>query len=161
MKRRPETPAARELLGGSLLVLMATAAWGLPAAPETTAVRPRVTALPISEALVVDGRLDEPAWQQAEVAGHFIQRDPAPGKPATETTEFQVAYTRSTLYLAIRAHTDHGAKLIAGEMQRDGSLFRDDSVLILLDTFNDHRNAYWFETNANGARTDALVTDEG
>ncbi len=46
-------------------------------------------------------------------------------------------------------------------MQRDGALFRDDSVIVVLDTFDDDRNTYFFETNPNGARTDSLATDEG
>ena len=46
-------------------------------------------------------------------------------------------------------------------MQRDEPLWRDDAVDVLLDTFGDDRNAYLFETNANGARTDTLITDEG
>src|SRR5918996_22064 len=53
------------------------------------------------------------------------------------------------------------ALAISAPVHVDGVLDEDDSVILLLDTFHDHRNAYWFETNANGARTDALVTDEG
>ena len=36
----------------------------------------------------------------------------------------------------------------------------DDGVAILLDPFQDHRNAFLFATNPNGAEFDALVTDE-
>src|SRR6185295_18066213 len=36
-----------------------------------------------------------------------------------------------------------------------------DSVIVMLDTFHDHRNGYFLETNPNGAILDALVTDEG
>ena len=46
-------------------------------------------------------------------------------------------------------------------MQRDQPLWRDDAIDVVLDTFGDQRNAYLFETNPNGARTDALITDEG
>ena len=34
-------------------------------------------------------------------------------------------------------------------------------MVFVLDTFGDHRNGYAFETNPNGARFDALMTDEG
>ncbi len=50
---------------------------------------------------------------------------------------------------------------MAKEMERDSDLFQDDSILLLVDTFHDRRNGYLFLTNPNGARTDALLTDEG
>ncbi|NIP81928.1 MAG: hypothetical protein GWM90_23010, partial [Gemmatimonadetes bacterium] len=37
----------------------------------------------------------------------------------------------------------------------------DDAVAVLLDPFHDHRNAFIFATNPNGAEFDALLTDEG
>lgn len=130
-------------------------------APAAPASRPRVAALAIQEPIRVDGVLDEIAWQQAEVAGDFVQREPSPGQPASERTEIRVAYTQSMLYIAIRAFATNPDDIVGEEMQRDGQLFRDDSVVVLLDTFNDDRNAYFFETNPNGARTDGLLTDEG
>ena len=123
--------------------------------------RPKVAALHISSPIHVDGVLDDEAWQQAEPATNFVQREPKTFDPATENTEVRIAYTDSTLYVAIRAMSSQPEAVVADEMLRDGALFRDDSVILFFDTFNDNRNAYWFETNANGARTDALITDEG
>ena len=149
---------------GALLLGMTPASAQPPAAgspPSPLPPRPRVSALAISTPIHVDGVLDEDAWQQAEPASHFIQREPTTGAPATDDTVVKVAYTQSTLYIAIQAFTDRPEDVVANEMQRDSQLYRDDSVIIFLDTFHDHRNAFWFETNANGSRTDALVTDEG
>jgi Domain of unknown function (DUF5916)/Carbohydrate family 9 binding domain-like len=150
--------ALSAVLWGGALLGSPLAAQPAPAVP---AERPRVAALAIAEPIRVDGVLDDAAWQQAEVAGNFIQREPAAGQPAAEPTEIRVAYTHSTLYVAIRAMAADPRDIVGEEMLRDGQLFRDDSVVVLLDTFNDDRNAYFFETNSNGARTDALVTDEG
>ncbi len=131
--------------------------------PETASPppRPALAALAVSEPVKVDGRLDDEAWKRADVGSHFIQREPNPGQPATEPTEVRVVYTTSTLYVGIRALAADPGAIVGEEMQRDGALYRDDSVLVLLDTFNDDRNAYFFEVNPNGAFTDALVTDEG
>jgi hypothetical protein len=144
-------------------LLAPAAAWAQPPGQPAVSLPPRPTlaALKIGEPLKVDGLLDDAAWQQADVGSGFIQREPRPGEPATETTEVRVVYTDSTLYVGIRALASEPDKIVGEEMQRDGALFRDDSVLVLLDTFNDHRNAYFFEVNPNGAFTDALVTDEG
>jgi len=132
----------------------------LPALAQVPA-RPALEALAIDRPPVVDGALDDEAWQRAAVAAHFIQREPDPGQPATEATEVRVVYTGSTLYVGIRALAADPGRIVGEEMQRDGALDRDDSVLVLLDTFDDDRNAYFFEVNPNGAFADALVTDEG
>jgi len=162
MQPRTSFPAVWGL--GALLLGMIPAAAQPPAAasaPAPLSPRPRVSALAISTPIHVDGVLDDDAWQHAEPATHFIQREPATGAPATDDTIVRIAYTHTTLYIAIQAFTDRPQDVVANEMQRDSQLYRDDSVIVLLDTFHDHRNAYWFETNANGSRTDALVTDEG
>jgi hypothetical protein len=119
-----------------------------------------VEALAISGALQVDGRLDEEVWSRARVASGFTQRE-KPTEPATERTEFMVVYTPTTLYIGLRCFDSHPEQIVAKEMEHDGRLFRDDSVIVLLDTFHDHRNAYFMEVNPNGAILDALSTDEG
>jgi hypothetical protein len=91
----------------------------------------------------------------------FVQREPDTGQPASQHTEIRVVYTPRTLYIGVEAEDAEPSRIIAKEMQRDEPLWRDDAIDILLDTFDDNRNAYLFETNPNGARTDALITDEG
>jgi len=122
--------------------------------PELKAVR---TATPIT----LDGVIDEEVWASAEAVGGFLQREPDELAPASEGTEVRALFDSTTLYFAVRAFDSSPDAIIAREMQRDGALFRDDAVAILLDTFHDHRNAYFFETNANGARTDGLLSNEG
>ena len=125
------------------------------------AERPSIAALAIDEPIVVDGRLDEPAWDRAEVGNGFRQREPREGAPASERTEFSIAYTPSTLYVALRAFDREPERIIAKEMERDAELASDDSFVLVFDTFLDGRNAFAFATNPNGARHDALITDEG
>ncbi|HEV7667181.1 MAG TPA: DUF5916 domain-containing protein [Thermoanaerobaculia bacterium] len=119
-----------------------------------------LAALPISEAIQVDGRLDEEIWSRAVVGDGFTQRE-KPTEPASERTEIMVAYTPTTLYIAFRCFDPQPEKIVAKEMEYDGRLFRDDSVIVMLDTFHDHRNGYFLETNPNGAQLDALSSDEG
>ena len=86
---------------------------------------------------------------------------PTPAKPASQRTEVRVVYTSTTLYIGLYAYDNEAHRIIDKEMQRDQPLWRDDAIDVVIDTFGDHRNAYLFETNPNGARTDALITDEG
>ena len=123
--------------------------------------RPSVAALPITQPISVDGLLDEEPWARAPFASGFTQREPVEGAPATQRTRFQVIYTPSHLYVGLFCEQRQPPRLIAKEMERDAPLYRDDSVAVVLDTFADGRNGYVFETNPNGARFDALITDEG
>ncbi len=147
----PSLLCAAALAGPVLLAPSAATAQG----------RPTASALGIEQPVRVDGELTDSAWVQAEWAGGFTQRQPRTGEPSSESTEFAIVYTPDTLFVAVRANDREPARIVAKEMERDSDLFQDDSILLLFDTFNDGRNAYLFVTNPNGARTDALLTDEG
>ncbi len=138
---------------------------GVPAAgqeqPAAGAERPTMAATRADQGPTVDGDLSDRAWQASEVGTDFIQHEPLDGVPATEQTELRVVFTDSTIYFGITALDANPDAIIAKEMERDSRIFQDDSILLLLDTFHDQRNAYAFETNLNGARADTLVTDEG
>ncbi len=125
------------------------------------AERPALRAVAFAEPIVLDGWLNEPAWKSAPAAGTFVQREPRAGQPASEPTEVRVAFTPTTLYVGIRAVDSAPGSLVARAMERDADLTEDDSVTLTFDTFLDRRNAYLFATNANGVRTDALISDDG
>ncbi|MBI4443956.1 MAG: carbohydrate binding family 9 domain-containing protein [Acidobacteria bacterium] len=111
--------------------------------------------------VVVDGSLEEPAWRQAPVSLGFIQKDPQEGQPSSETTEFRVIYTPTTLYVGVVCYDSNPAGILGTERRRDNTLGNDDTVTLVLDTFHDHRNAFMFRSNPLGARYDAMITDEG
>ena len=166
-RRVARPPAAGALLA---LALLPATALAQGSAGED---RPRLEALQIDEPVHLDARLEEPFWQRADVATGFVQREPDPGQPATERTEIRVAYDRANLYIAVKAFDSEPEAILAKEMRRDGEgggggfgagsgAFRnDDSVAVVIDTFGDRRNAFYFETNPTGARGDALVENEG
>ena len=52
-------------------------------------------------------------------------------------------------------------EIVAHELRRDSDLAADDRIAIVLDTYSDRRNAYYFATNPNGVRTDGLITEQG
>lgn len=131
-------------------------------------VPPTLVSTPLPSAVTIDGVLEEPAWSAAPLATGFTQREPLSGSPATEPTEFRVLTDERGLYLGIRLHDADPGGLLRKLRGRDAGALparqfwnEDDSVAILLDTFHDHRNAYYFAVNPNAARTDALITDEG
>ncbi|MEE2775488.1 MAG: carbohydrate binding family 9 domain-containing protein [Acidobacteriota bacterium] len=137
----------------------AICAIALPVSGQSTAKS--VAAHRTSEQMTVDGHLTESAWSEAAPATGFIQREPDELAAATERTVFRVVYSENTIYIGVYCLDGSPAAFVSKEMERDAPLYRDDSVAVVLDTFADRRNAYTFETNVNGARFDALITDEG
>src|SRR5690606_24728157 len=65
------------------------------------------------------------------------------------------------LYIGVTAYDSEADRIIATTMKRDGSLNADDRIEILLDTFHDRRNAFYFATNPSGALVDGLVFANG
>src|ERR1044071_4033855 len=132
----------------------------LPNAQERrTIVAERLTS---DDAISLDGSLGEAVWQRAQAAGDFIQIDPDNGEPATEQTEFRVAFDSKTLYLAVICHDSKaGLHLTRYQKRRDEYLQQDDKVQWTIDTFLDGRTGYFFETNPSGAMADALMGING
>lgn len=109
----------------------------------------------------IDGRLDDEVWGLAPVQGNFVQREPDFGQPATERTEFRVLYDDTYIYFGVWIWESDPAGIIGNEMKRDSGLRRGDQLKIVIDTFHDHRNAFYFSTNPLGALKDANTVENG
>ncbi len=104
----------------------------------------------------VDGRLEEAVWSQAARLTGFTQYEPVEGAPVTEETEVLVLYSSEAIYFGIRAYDSEPELIMARLVQRDRSAFVDDWIRIMLDTFDDQRQAYVFYVNPLGIQTDGL-----
>jgi hypothetical protein len=135
--------------------------------------RPTVRAArlePLAGTIEIDGLLTEEAWADAPVAEDFRQREPDEGAPATERTEIRVLFDDRSLYVGVRALDREPERVIARILQRNRLMQEefgrlqfagDDGVALLFDPFHDQRNGVVFAANPNGAKYDALITDEG
>ena len=113
--------------------------------------------LPVDQKLILDGRLDETIWSEMPVYGDFTMQVPIEGGEPTEKSEIRIAFDRNNLYIAIKFYDDpNGIK--AFQRKRDVSLATDDRFMWILDTFNDGRNAYFFEINPGGLMGDGLLS---
>ncbi|MFQ5690904.1 MAG: DUF5916 domain-containing protein, partial [Gemmatimonadota bacterium] len=104
----------------------------------------------------VDGVLDEAAWRSAARLSGFTQYDPVEGAPPAQETEVLVFYTRDAIYFGIRALDRHPEQIEMTVGERDRSVFADDWIRLMLDTFNDDRQAYLFYINPLGIQTDGF-----
>ena len=109
---------------------------------------------------VIDGVLDEPVWSGAPVIESFRQVNPVEGADPSQRTEVRLLYDADFLYVGVHCFDDDPDGIIAREMQRDAFQRTGDNFSFIIDTFNDKRNGYFFETNPLGARLDGLI-DQG
>lgn len=109
----------------------------------------------------VDGILDDRAWQEAPKISDFIQQEPHVNEPVSERTFVQILFDDEAIYFGITCSDSDPHGVIARELRRDNKLTDDDRFEIVLDTFHDHRNAFYFVINPLGTQYDALITDEG
>ena len=112
----------------------------------------------IEEKIKVDGILNEAVWRTAPAIGGFTQVEPRSGAAAAESTSVWFATDGDSLYIAVRC-SDRTPSIVATQMNRDGDLENNDNVEMVIDTFHDHRNAYYFATNPVGAFVDGRVTE--
>ncbi len=118
----------------------------------------RTVTVPLtSEPIVIDGVLDETVWQTVPSIGDLIQRQPNPGDQPSERTEVKLLHNADYLYLGVVAYDSEPDEIIGTQMARDGNIWSDDHLELLLDTFLDQRNAYYFATNPTGALVDGLL----
>lgn len=122
--------------------------------------RLEVLAAPAPQPIIVDGRLDDPAWAAAEPVGNFVQAEPDEGRPASEPTVVRVAYGGGYLYIGAYCYDDPKG-LVVTDIRKDFQREAQDGFEVILDTFGDRRNGYVFATNPAGARADEQVTNEG
>jgi hypothetical protein len=156
----PHGPVRLVRLLGALGRLCLTAAL-LPGLPAGAEVSPEVAVRRLSREVQIDGRLDAQEWSGAARVDSFVQLEPRRGEAAQEQTEAFVAYDDRFLYVAFRCHDRQPQQIVAQLTRRDSELEKDDAVLVLLDTFSDHRTAYYFMTNALGTQADGRINDNG
>ena len=123
---------------------------------------PRMSAHRISEEIKIDGVLDEPIWQSVEPIRQLYQITPDQGEPATEQSEVRILYDDKKLYFGFVFFDSEMDKVVANDMRRDSPGLRsNDYGFLLLDTYNDRRNAVFFRFTPVGGMEDTAVSNSG
>lgn len=123
--------------------------------------RPTTPVTFVSSKISVDGVLDEAPWATADTIGELVQRQPKQGEPPSERTDVRILHDGRSLYIGVTCYDSAPDRVIGTQMGRDASLGSDDRLELLLDTFRDQRNAFYFATNPAGALVDGLVFASG
>jgi hypothetical protein len=114
---------------------------------------PHLVAVRVDKPPVLDGKLDEPAWQRAPTTDTFTQRSPTSGDPASERTVVRILYDDDNVYVGIDCQ--QSVEVVARLTRRDRWI-ESDSVAVVLDTRSDGKSGFEFAINAAGVLSDTL-----
>jgi uncharacterized lipoprotein YddW (UPF0748 family) len=119
--------------------------------PDVVQPLPTIDVPVVKSPPVIDGKLDDAAWQSAGKAQlDFTQL----GGEVTQHTDMLLAYDAENLYIAFRCAEPKLDMLRALAQERDGPLFADDSVEMFF-VFEGEEDYLHFAVNAVGTRYDA------
>lgn len=142
--------------------LLAASALSLRLAAVQDYPLPTLRAARADHELKLDGRLDDPAWALAPVAGAFHETWPDYGAAAKRPTEVKVLYDDHYLYIGARMHHAPGSRDVVRRVHRRDQDSTSDWFTVYLDSLHDHRSGYGFWVNAGGVQRDAaLYNDTG
>src|SRR5690606_5691297 len=114
--------------------------------------------IPLSiDAVVIDGRPDEPVWSTAAVFKDFYQISPGNNTAPSKQTEVRIFYDEKNLYSAVRCWGDRDR--IRASVANRVDVFGEDNVRVWLDTFDDRRRAYVLGFNPLGIQQDGIYTE--
>ena len=142
--------------GTFLLILTLVAALNLNVEANKE-IRPLLT----HETIEIDRHLNEEDWTRAQIIDDFTQQSRDEGQPSSERTEVRMLYSTEKLYIRFECYDSEPEKVVANEMRRDGQLWQNDNVYVMLDTYGDKRQGIFFRMNALEAQSDTAVTDSG
>lgn len=147
-----------------LLLLLLAAPQAAQQAPPRPVFNGRAHQLvvtpPVRDAsATVDGVLSEPVWREAALLTGFSQYMPRDDTPAADSTELLVWYSRTAIHFGVRAFQPRA--LVRATLADRDKIDQDDFVQLLLDTFNDGRQAAVFSVNPFGVQADGILRESG
>ncbi len=101
---------------------------------------------------VIDGRIDEPCWENVPRATGFV--DPLSGNPAMDQTIGILLYDDQAIYVAVHALDSQPEEIVARQTKDQTFIRGEDYVSFSIDPFHTHQMAdrNFFMANALGTK---------
>jgi hypothetical protein len=90
--------------------------------------------------MIMDGSMDEDAWQQAEAANKFFMVLPMDTSLAQVKTDVRVTYDDHYFYLLAVCYKDGGRNMVES-LRRDFSFLKNDNFLVFIDPLKTRQQA--------------------
>jgi hypothetical protein len=162
---------ARTIAAVSFFFCAAMGGLGAQTVEASSASLPSAVAAPATGTIIIDGKLDEPAWVKAIPITDFWQQQPKEGAPASQRTEVRVLYGERALYIGARMYDSLGSRGIRAPVSRRDQLLDSngnngsfnslttDKLVVILDPYHNKIDQAWFEVNPSGVKGDQFNGD--
>ena len=101
------------------------------------------------EHLVLDGTLDDPAWQRAPVYDHFVENEPHRDAKPKYATKVQILFDEQALYVGVTALDDHPGEIRAPLVRQDKVIRTQDFVVVYVDAIGKRQSAQFYYHSAS------------
>lgn len=105
----------------------------------------------------IDGLIDDDCWKGVEPVSGFFQFDPVNGAKASEETHVWMVYDQKNIYFAFLMKDSNPDKIWA-ELTPRNEYENNDSITVILDTYNDKRTSIRFTVNPRGVQKNSVET---
>jgi hypothetical protein len=112
-----------------------------------------------SEAIKIDGLLEETAWLVADKTSAFTQNFPTDSLKATSQTEIRATFDDEFLYFSGICYENSNKEHIIQSLKRDFNWPQNENLSIYFDPFNDLTNGFTFGITPAGVQREGLVTN--
>ncbi len=137
------------------VIVLAGVAWACHGAELRS-----VEAVRAETEILVDGELSEACWQQGSWNQGFSVLD-MPGKQAEAQSRFKVLHDDANLYIGVEMDEPHPGDMVANIAERDGRVYLDDCVEVMVDATGERIVYYHFVVNSKGVVLDTEFRQGG
>jgi hypothetical protein len=130
---------------------------------DTTEIVPKriyfTKAINPNQTPVVDGQLDDAAWNIVDWTTDYIENQPDENTPPSYQTKFKIVYDSKYLYIGVRCYDEEPDEIVKRLSRRDG--FEGDWIEFNIDSYHDKRTAFSFTVTAAGVKGDEFISNNG
>lgn len=109
----------------------------------------------------LDGIIDEPDWQNADVATHFFMNYPVDTMAPHYQSEARLTFDQHFFYVSFVCYDNMDKPNIVQSLRRDFDFDLNDNIGVFLDPYNDHTNGFYFIVTPYNVQQEGTVSAGG
>lgn len=116
----------------------------------------------MQNSIEIDGILNDHEWEEHIVQGVFTSSFPNTTDPVLASTQVYMTYDDTHLYIGAFMKQSAGtSRYNVQSLERDFDLLDNEAFLLVIDTYADYTNGYYFEVSPYGNKGESLAANSG
>ncbi|MEO0095174.1 MAG: carbohydrate binding family 9 domain-containing protein [candidate division WOR-3 bacterium] len=113
------------------------------------------------DAPIIDGKISEECWNNANILCEFVQLTPQKGESPTESTKVYLLHDNKNLYFGMKCFDDPGKIKANTRIRESDRIAWDDGIGIFISPDKNKMDGYLFQLNAVGTQKDVRLSEGG